>query len=112
MNNMDKTTNVIMKDNCMYMWSDDTSQGSKMCFEEDMWESEDGQFEQPDMEYICTPAVFGDDKFTPPSSIKFIDPMDASSMMQEMPSSEGQLPDNFPTDESMEQGFTLEDFKQ
>ncbi|MEA3355590.1 MAG: hypothetical protein U9Q63_03865 [Patescibacteria group bacterium] len=93
-----KTTNIIMKDNCMYMWANDNPNGSKMCFEEDIWEAEDAQFEQPNMEYICSPAIFGDDKFTPPSSIKF---MDLSSMMQGMPSSENQLPDNFPTDGSM-----------
>lgn len=82
MSQQGKTTNIILKDNCMYAWSNEAPQGTKMCFEEDIWESEEGGFEQPDVDYICTPSVFGDDKFTPPNSVKFMDLNDINSLMQ------------------------------
>ena len=92
MKNMDKTTNIIMKDNCMFMWAEDAPGGTKMCMEEDIWDSEDAQFEQPDMEYICTPSVFSDEKFTPPSSVEFMDLNDLPGMMQN-----GMMPENMPS---------------
>ena len=117
MQQMGKTTHVILKDNCMYAWSDDSPQGTKICYQEDIWESEDGQFEQPDMEYICTPAVVGDDKFTPPGSVEFMDLNDLESMMQmqSLPSepmpedypSDQPLPEDFPTDEMMRPGLPV-----
>ena len=107
MTQMDKTTNIIMKDNCMYAWADDTQEGTKMCFEEDIWESEDNQFEQPAMEYICVPSLVGDDKFTPPSSVNFMDLDNINPMMQQ-PMNQ-QMPENFPTDEMMKSGLPIEE---
>jgi hypothetical protein len=85
MRNMEKTTNVIIKENCMYSWTNEDSNGAKMCFDEDVWESEEGQFEQPNMEYVCTPAVFDEGKFSPPSTVSFMDLNDINSMMQQVP---------------------------
>ena len=89
MSQQGKTTNIILKDNCMYAWSNEAPQGTKMCFEEDVWESEEGGFQQPNVDYICSPAVFGDDKFSPPSSIQFMDLNNINSLMKNQGIPEG-----------------------
>ncbi|MFH0943236.1 MAG: hypothetical protein V1810_03620 [Candidatus Beckwithbacteria bacterium] len=74
---------IIMKDNCMWSWGDQMEQGVKFCSEptevevnediknqtgEDKAEGVDWQ-----MEYKCAPAIFGEEKFTPPAGVKFTD---------------------------------------
>lgn len=68
---------IIMVDNCMWTWSNDQPQGIKMCSEpvegeEDLWDQGEGQSSAAG-EYSCSPAVFSDDKFTPPGNIQFLD---------------------------------------
>jgi len=70
-----KTSEVIIKDDCMWSWSEEQPQGIKMCFqteegEESVWDQENTD---SDIEYNCTPTVISDDKFTPPSNIEFLD---------------------------------------
>ena len=75
---------VIMKDNCMWSWGTEQAQGVKMCFEEDIFEQEQ-EYEgvegavPTEAEYHCTPAVFPDSRFDPPSNVNF---MDMDQMMQ------------------------------
>jgi hypothetical protein len=74
-----KTVYVIIKDNCMWSWNQDETQGAKMCFEEDYWEMSEeevpeGQTGVPsEAEYHCSPAIINDSQFNPPSGINFID---------------------------------------
>ncbi len=74
-----KTGYVIIKDNCMWSWSTGETQGVKMCFEGDFWETseeytQEGQVTVPtEAEYRCAPAVFTDAKFNPPADINFVD---------------------------------------
>jgi len=68
---------VIMKDNCMWSWSDNDKQGITMCFEpteddQDMWDQPEGAT-APDIDYNCSPTVITDAMFTPPSDINFSD---------------------------------------
>jgi len=74
-----KEGNVIMKDNCMYSWSDADKQGIKTCFDEeeyDMWDQSDGSVPGG---YICTPTVISDAAFNTPSDVEF---MDIDAMME------------------------------
>lgn len=79
---------VIIKDNCMWSWSQGENQGVKMCYEEDFWEmseehTEEGKAAVPvEAEYRCTPAIFTDAKFNPPASVNF---MDMDEMMKQLP---------------------------
>ena len=78
---------VIMKDNCMYTWSSEQTDGFKICFDpaefEEMMEGASDFGQQagppPDMNYNCMPAVIGDSRFNPPANINF---MDFENMMQ------------------------------
>lgn len=72
---------IIMKDNCMWSWSTEQTQGVKMCFEEDIFEqSEEVEGTVPvEAEYHCTPAVVPDSRFDLPSGVNF---MDMDEMMQ------------------------------
>ena len=79
---------VIIKDNCMWSWSEGESQGMKTCFdaaEQDIWDEPQGA-SASDVEYHCVPTVITDAKFIPPTNIEF---MDLDEMMggygQEMP---------------------------
>ena len=97
------TGNVIMKDNCMWTWGEGEAQGVKMCFEEgegtSFWEESEEKMENmpqgapANVEYKCRPGVFGDEKFTPPTDVKF---MNLDEIMQ------GNLPDTLDF-EGMEQ---------
>ncbi|MBU0572795.1 hypothetical protein KKH23_02330 [Patescibacteria group bacterium] len=74
-----KEGNVIMKDNCMYTWSDVDNQGIKTCFDEeeyDMWEQPEGS---APIGYTCLPAVVTDAEFNVPSGVNF---MDLDAMME------------------------------
>jgi len=71
-----KAGNVIIKDDCMWSWTDEEAQGIKTCFEpvegeESIWDSPDTS--ELDMNYTCRPAAITDDKFNPPSNIEFLD---------------------------------------
>jgi hypothetical protein len=76
---------IIMKDNCMWNWNKDGSQGVKMCFEtedgEDIFDMEDETAGSPEGEYRCTPSIIDDSKFSPPNNVKF---MDLDKQMQEL----------------------------
>jgi FlaG/FlaF family flagellin (archaellin) len=80
-----KQSFVIIKDNCLWSWSQGEVQGFKTCFEEDFWETGgeatgEGQASIPtDTEYRCAPAVFADSKFDPPANVNF---MTMEEMMQ------------------------------
>lgn len=81
---------IIMKDNCMWSWSEN-GQGMTSCYdpgeaEEMMWSGEEDQammeeaadLEEstlPDVkvEYNCAPAIISDDMFVPPDDVTFMD---------------------------------------
>ena len=79
-----KTGEVIMKNNCMWTWTEGEVQGMKTCFEEsdpettDMWEQPQGAV-GTDITYTCLPTTVTDAEFTPPSDIDF---MDLDAMME------------------------------
>lgn len=83
-----KLAYLIIKDNCMWNWSQEENQGMKTCFEEDFWEmseeyAQEGEATVPtEAEYRCAPAIISDSKFNPPAGINFLD-MD--EMMQQLP---------------------------
>jgi hypothetical protein len=69
---------IIMKDNCMYTWSDVDNQGIKTCFEEDevdMWEQSEGSASEGSepINYTCRPAAVTDAEFNLPSGVNFMD---------------------------------------
>ena len=80
-----KVAEVILKDNCMWSWSEEENQGIKTCFEATEMEGEtDSIWDQAgaasaDMSYKCAPAAVTDAQFTPPANIQF---MDLDSMME------------------------------
>ncbi len=75
-----KTGYLIMVDNCMWSW--ETNEGIKMCFDEDIWEGDEevAGAVPVDAEYRCVPAVFGESKFTPPADVTFMDMEDLMQM--------------------------------
>ncbi len=82
--------NIIVKDSCVWAWTEGEEQGIKLCYEttEDVYteggedaESEDfsqvSSFSLPtDVEYNCRPATVSADRFNPPSNIEFMDMQD------------------------------------
>ncbi len=73
-----KEGTVIMKDNCMYTWSDVDNQGIKTCYEEDevdMWEQSEGSGPEgsESINYTCRPAAVTDAEFNLPSGVTFMD---------------------------------------
>ncbi|PJC28385.1 hypothetical protein CO054_00410 [Candidatus Shapirobacteria bacterium CG_4_9_14_0_2_um_filter_39_11] len=65
---------IIMVDKCMWTWNKGESQGIKMCFEENVWEGEEGAGSAPtEAEYNCAPALVSDSQFSPPANVKFVD---------------------------------------
>jgi len=78
--------NVIMKDDCMYTWSEGVSEGVKMCSveeEQDMWadtgdSDTTGQANLPDT-LKCFPTTVSAGEFNPPSNVNF---MDFDALMQ------------------------------
>jgi len=84
--NEDKTGYMIMSDDCMYTWEKSNPQGIKMCSlqtetAEETGEPMEDDFDfskmkgsaPADVDYNCSPAVFTDDKFSPPSDVNFMD---------------------------------------
>lgn len=73
-----KTGEVIIKDNCMWTWTEKETQGMKICFEEtgpeatNLWEQPQGTV-GPNINYTCLPAAITDAKFTPPANVNFMD---------------------------------------
>jgi hypothetical protein len=73
-----KTGEVIMKNNCMWTWTEGEVQGIKTCFEvsdsetADVWEQPQGAV-GPDITYTCLPTAITDASFTPPSNVDFMD---------------------------------------
>lgn len=76
-----KTGYMIQKDNCMWTWSKGETKGVKICSEPaeetEAVKPEVGEFQTGGVDwsvkYKCAPAVFGADKFEPPSGIEFQD---------------------------------------
>lgn len=73
-----KEGNVLMKENCMYTWSDLASQGVKICFEENdqsVWEQSEGTAPEgtAPVNYTCYPALVPDSEFNLPSGVNFMD---------------------------------------
>lgn len=73
---------VIMKDDCMWSWSEGENQGIKMCFEEDIWEQEEGTV-PTEAEYYCSPTLVSDSQFNPPASVDFLDMDEMMGGMEE-----------------------------
>ena len=81
-----KEGGVIMKDNCMWTWTEGESQGVKFCYDEtdveteetDVWEQPQGTV-GPDITYSCVPFAVTDAQFTPPADVNFLD---MESMME------------------------------
>lgn len=84
---------LIIKDNCTWIWGDGMVQGTKICNKtEPSVEPSKAQGVDWNMAYKCSPVMFGDDKFTPPSTVQF---NDLEKLMQGLPS----LPVTPPTEE-------------
>jgi len=73
-----KSGEIIIKDSCMWTWSEEETQGLKICFEEsdpetpDVWEQPQGAI-GPDVTYTCLPTTLTDAEFIPPSNVDFMD---------------------------------------
>lgn len=75
-----KASYLIIKDDCLWTWSDQEAQGVKLCFEpeegeESVWDSESA----PQDEYHCVPGAVDDSRFEPPAEINF---MNLEELMQ------------------------------
>jgi len=75
-----KTSEVIMKDNCMWTWEEGVPQGMTTCFEPvegeeetDLWEGAESAATSPDVNYSCIPTVITGSTFTPPVDVEFLD---------------------------------------
>ncbi len=77
-------TNTIMKDNCIWVWSEGESQGIKTCFDSYQEMVQEAEPKQPpssedtgepefstDVKYNCEPTAVDDSKFVPPTDIEF-----------------------------------------
>lgn len=68
---------VIIKDNCMWSWSETESkvQGIKMCYDEISAETSlwSGVYEDNGISYRCLPTVVTDADFNPPAEVEFMD---------------------------------------
>lgn len=78
---------VIVKDNCIWTWSESEAQGIKTCVEESEVETESGDIWSQseaagtaDVTYTCLPAAVDDTQFEPPAGIEFTD---LNSMLQQ-----------------------------
>jgi len=75
------TSEVILKDNCMWTWSTSEAQGIKTCFDpteaEDMWDmtgdTTETQVNQAEFNYNCVPAVLSEADLNPPPGVDFLD---------------------------------------
>jgi hypothetical protein len=75
-----QTAYMIAKDKCVWSWSDESDQGMKICYEEDIMDDGElpttGGINTQGYEFSCVPSVVSDSIFEAPSNISFIDPMD------------------------------------
>ena len=77
---------VIVKDNCVWSWSEDESQGVKMCSDPEdgsdssVWDNPESGLDTS-LNYECSAVAVSDSQFSPPSDIEFID---FEAMMQNM----------------------------
>ncbi|MBU2592222.1 MAG: hypothetical protein ABH867_01100 [Patescibacteria group bacterium] len=77
-----KKTHSIFADNCNYTWTEDESQGVKICIEPEKTEEgevsqpEEFSWETPDISYSCKEVVISDTIFDPPAGIEFINPFE------------------------------------
>ena len=75
-----RTSYMIAKNKCVWSWNDESAQGMKICYEEDILEDGElpttGGINTQGYEFNCVPSVVADSIFEAPSDISFIDPMD------------------------------------
>jgi len=72
----DEKINYIMRDNCMYYWSESEEQGFKWCWEEEDavdWEKNLAEMSE---DYNCKSQTISDSMFSLPSGIEFMDMTD------------------------------------
>ncbi len=104
-----KKSHIIVKDDCVWTWGEE-SDGVKICFNSEIKEEATEEVEQEieekeaseteemgppsDVEYDCRPAVFGEEKFSPPDNVAFtdLDQMLPEQMLEEM------MPEDLPED--------------
>jgi len=71
---------TIIKDNCVWSWYQGENQGTKICFDKNFWgmskryiQKSKSRASTEEIYGSCTPALFSDSKFNPPTNINFID---------------------------------------
>lgn len=62
---------ILISDNCMFTWDKGKPQGVKMCFDRDIWETEETG--APQGEVNCTMTPVSDSLFVLPTNVNFID---------------------------------------
>jgi len=76
---------MISKDDCVWTWNKDETEGMKICAEPDaMEETQDSDYEIPEAgqvdtggyEFKCEPAAIHEFTFTPPANVNFVNPME------------------------------------
>jgi len=72
----DEKINYILRDNCMYYWSESEKQGFKWCWEESEAEDWEKNLAEASESYDCKPQTVSDSMFSLPSGIEFADMTD------------------------------------
>jgi len=78
-----KSGTVIVKDDCMWTWSEGDTEGLMICDTETeegeeaegfggVWEESSGT--AGEVSYNCVPTAVSDSQFTPPANVNFLDP--------------------------------------
>ena len=79
--NEGRTGYMIAKDKCVWSWSDESDQGIKICYEENVIEDgelpTEGGINTQGYEFNCVPSVVADSVFEAPNNISFLDPMNS-----------------------------------
>jgi hypothetical protein len=65
----DVTAYTIFKDNCMWNWYQGDSQGTRICFAGDIWNTTETLSDET--EYQCVTASFSESLFEPPGNVNF-----------------------------------------
>jgi hypothetical protein len=70
-----QTMSFLVRDNCMYYWQEDQSQGFKMCWEPGSEQADDWEenLAQASEQYNCQPASVSNSIFNLPSGVDFVD---------------------------------------
>jgi hypothetical protein len=63
----------IFRDNCFYYWSEEESQGMKMCWDEEEAADWEENLAAASEQWDCKPASISDSMFNVPSDIEFFD---------------------------------------